>query len=101
MAVEIKYHIPDEMTPRGIYYATITASYQNAKIERNIVFARYSSEHSFKRFFKEFPLSQLGLREKSNSKQVLNVKLTIINYLSDVNIDTYNRWLEEQKNKTA
>ena len=97
MAVEYKIDIDSGITERGIYYADLKVFYQNISITKKIVFSRYMKEKSFNDFWKEHKLSEFEIKEKSTSKQIVHQKVTIIKYLGDVNIHTYNSWKTEQE----
>lgn len=100
MAVEIRYQISEEITERGIYYATISANYNGKRIKEDIVFARYSQDRSFRKFLDNLNLGSLGVKEKANQKFVVTIKVEIITFLSNVNIDTFNQWKTSRENFT-
>lgn len=97
MAVEYRWDISPEITERGIYYADLKVTHKDISIKQDIVFSRYSKEHTFNKFWREHKLSQFGIRENNTAKQVVHMKVTVRVYLSDVSKDTYERWLEKQK----
>ena len=101
MAVEYRWDIASEITEKGIYFADLKVSHKDYSVKKEIVFARYSKDHTFSQFWREHKLSQFGIRENNTAKQVVHIKVSIKVYLSDVNIHTYNRWLQEQNNKSV
>ena len=97
MAVEWKLHRP-EMDEDGIYFVNFSVTTSKFKFAEDIVYAPYTHERALNNIKKNFTNKDLGINEKSNAKQIVNVTIKIIKYLSKVNADTYARWKNSTEN---
>lgn len=102
--IDLRINIDESITERGIYFSSIELKHKDIKIAKDMVFARYSKERTIENFLKEYPPSYLGIKNnKAVQKSIIHVSIKPITYLSDVNIDTYNRWkilMENIKNNS-
>lgn len=90
--IEKRITINQEITEKGVYYATITASYKDLKISEKMVFSVYQAERAYRLFFEKHPYSRFGLKDNLNTKQVLYISVDPIIHLSDVNANIYEKW---------
>ena len=98
MAIELRIDVDKTIGERDIHYCEIKSTYQGKSNQKDVVFARYSQERTIERFLKQNPLSQIGVKEKPNTKTVVFIKITSKIYLSKVNKETYDTWKISKEN---
>lgn len=98
MPIELKFD-KDKMLEDGIYFVDIdirTEKFQ-ATVEK-IVYAPYEHDICISKVMAKFTNTDLGIKEKSNAKHIIHIKIRVIKYLSKVNADTFNQWKNSAEN---